>query len=71
MEDISPIYDQVDLKEWAIAIRKMKIRELENIILEKKKLLINYHPTLFCFQVQLNNLQNKLDILYEKENEIT
>lgn len=72
MEDISPIYEDVDIRAWAQDIRLMKIHELEDKIIEKQKLLINYHPSLYCSQAEVNNLQNKLDILRGiKENENT
>lgn len=36
-EELSPIYEQVSIEEWADNIHKMKIEELRDIVAEKKK----------------------------------
>jgi hypothetical protein len=41
MEDISPIYDNVSIENWAQGIRFIKIRELEDLIEEKKAAIKN------------------------------
>lgn len=69
MEDISPIYEDVDICAWAQDIRLAKTRELEISLDAAKKALQSmiefYYPERFKVPVieDINRLQEKLNIL--------
>jgi hypothetical protein len=73
MEEISPIYEQVDIRGWADRIREEKIRELENLISENKSLLRamdeyfypEYHKD--YVRTKFVRLKEKLNILKTNE----
>jgi hypothetical protein len=69
MEDMSPIYEDVDIRAWAQDIRLVKTRELENLLNEFKEILKDmnefFYPTgykTYCAD-KIQYLQEKLDIL--------
>ena len=73
MEEISPIYEDVDIREWADQIRINKICELYDMIEEYKKMIEtdakkHYSPTHYKYAVrrQIKDLQNKINILKRK-----
>ena len=72
MEDISPIYEDVDIRAWAQDIRLVKTIELEEIIngiRKRLKAMIEFrYPMRFKVPLieEINHLQSKLEILKTK-----
>lgn len=69
MEDISPIYEDVDIRAWAQDIRLAKTIELEEIIngiRKRLKAMIEFRYSMrlkLPLIEEINHLQKKLDIL--------
>lgn len=71
-EDLSSIYEDVDIRAWAQDIRLMKTIELQETINESRESLKGMIE--FCYPMrfkttlieQINYLQSKLDILKTK-----
>lgn len=63
MEELSPIYDNVSIREWANTIRQIKIRELEEYI---KTIKIysgtNFHDKWMNI-MRITELEGKLEAL--------
>jgi len=72
MEEISTSYDDATIRRWAKDIRKMKIRELSNIIKNHKEYFEDanqyFYPEKYIAIVQdeIKKLEAKLDILKRK-----
>jgi hypothetical protein len=72
MEEISTSYDDATIRRWAKDIRKMKIRELNNIIKEHEKYFKcadqYFYPERYIAIVhnEIEKLKAKLDILKRK-----
>lgn len=73
MEEISTIYENVDIREWADNIRKMKIRELNVMIKDHKKYFEDaneygdYEGSYRSIvQGQIDKLEEKVKILKRK-----
>lgn len=68
MEELSPIYDNVSIRDWADNIRQMKIRELEEYIKTVKKYFgiheSNMHPIIhWRNKLRITELERKLETL--------
>ena len=68
MEELSPIYDNVSIRDWADNIRQMKIRELEEYIKNVRKMFgidePNMHPLVyFNDKMRIVELERKLEAL--------
>ena len=72
MEDISPIYEDVDIRVWAQDIHLSKTRELEELINDHIKYMDDsdqyFYPERYLYIVreEIYKLQRKLDVLKRK-----
>jgi hypothetical protein len=70
-EDLSPVYDDVQIREWAHNIRTIKINELRTLIKEKQRVLKDYT----CVDGHLSNRRavvlDEISRLKKKLNIIT
>lgn len=69
MEEISEIYEDVDIRAWAQDIRLFKVRELKEMIENYKGFIKNaddyFQPERYIniARNEIDKLQNKIDIL--------
>jgi hypothetical protein len=69
-EDLSPVYDDVQIREWANNIRTIKINELRALIKKKQRDLKDYtcvegHPSNRRATIldEISKLKKKLNII--------